>query len=113
MEQLDCSSSGTAVRKTRGSKRSKDSKYRSSLPRKVEQPDIFSDETVFDTVDTTTKTSTNSTALAASAFPTVNDQIVVTPTIGDDKRINLAATPSYSVDQVRRTERLNQGVPAS
>ena len=101
MEQLDCSSSGTAVRKARGSKRSKDSKYRSSLPRKVEQPDIFSDETLFDTVDTTTKASTNSTALAASAFSTVNDQSVVTPTIGDYKRINLAATPSYSVDQVR------------
>ena len=113
MEQLDCGSSGNAVRKARGSKRSKDSKYRSSLPRKIEQPDIFSDETLFDTVDTTPTTTTppaatpmpqsSTAAISLSQFPLVNEQtsgstIATNTSVG----LNLPIVPicQMSSDQV-------------
>lgn len=100
LEQLDCSSSGSAARKTRGSKRSKDNKYRSSLPRKVEQPDIFSDDTLFDTVDATNM-SKNSSLMSSKSFrPLANEQIVASQPNQTDSRVVLAATVTGSPEKV-------------
>ena len=100
LEQLDCSSSGSAARKTRGSKRSKDNKYRSSLPRKVEQPDIFSDDTLFDTVDATNM-SKNSSHMSSKSFrPLANEQIVASQPNQTDSRVVLTATVTGSPEKV-------------
>ena len=100
MEQLDCSSSGSAARKTRGSKRSKDNKYRSSLPRKVEQPDIFSDDTLFDTVDATNM-SKNSSHMSSQSFrPLANEQIAASQPNQADSRVVLTATVTGSPEKV-------------
>ena len=89
MEQLDCSSSGSAARKARGSKRSKDSKYRSSLPRKIEQPDIYSDETLFDTVDTT-NISQKAQLINKQPFqPLVSENVIVSQIHEKEKRNSL------------------------
>ena len=89
MEQLDCSSSGSAVRKARGSKRSKDSKYRSSLPRKIEQPDIYSDETLFDTVDATNLSKKTQLMNNKSFQPLANEQIISNQIKENEKRNSL------------------------
>ena len=89
MEQLDCSSSGSAARKTRGSKRSKDSKYRSSLPRKIEQPDIYSDETLFDTVDATNLSKKTQLMNNKSFHPIASEQIISNQMKENEKRNSL------------------------
>ena len=101
LEQLDCGSSNSAVRKTRGSKRSKDSKYRSSLPRKIEQPDIFSDDTLFDTVDATNISKSTHLVNTNQQFqPLMKEQIVPSETIGNESGINLTTTATGSPDKV-------------
>ena len=101
LEQLDCSSSGSS-RKTRGSKRSKDSKYRSSLPRKIEQPDIFSDETLFDTVDTTNISKTTPLITNKPFQTLVNQHQIVPPQgTGNEKRLSLTSVTPGSPDKVR------------
>ena len=89
MEQLDCSSSGSAARKARGSKRSKDSKYRSSLPRKIEQPDIYSDETLFDTVDATNLSKKTQLMNNKSFQPIASEQIISNQIKENEKRNSL------------------------
>ena len=100
LEQLDCSSSGSS-RKTRGSKRSKDSKYRSSLPRKIEQPDIFADETLFDTVDTTNISKTTPLITNKPFQALVNQHQIVPPQVtGNEKRLSLTSVTHGSPDKV-------------
>ena len=99
LEQLDCSSSSSAARKARGSKRSKDSKYRSSLPRKIEQPDIFADETLFDTVDTTNLSKKAQLMTTKSFQPIASDQIVPPRAQEKEKRNSL---PTGSPDKVKQ-----------
>ena len=103
LEQLDCSSSGSASRKTRGSKRSKDSKYRSSLPRKIEQPDIFSDDTLFDTVDATNLSKTTQLIGSKPFQNLVNAHQIVPPSLpgNNDKRLSLGSVTPGSPDKVR------------
>ena len=100
LEQLDCSSTGSS-RKTRGSKRSKDSKYRSSLPRKIEQPDIFSDDTLFDTVDTTNISKTTPLITSKPFQSLANNHQIVTPQVnGNEKRLSLTSVTPGSPDKV-------------
>ena len=100
MEQLDCSSSGSS-RKTRGSKRSKDSKYRSSLPRKIEQPDIFSDDTLFDTVDTKSISKTTQLITNKPFQTLINQHHIVPPQVtGTEKRLSLTNVTPGSPDKV-------------
>ena len=98
LEQLDCSSSGSAARKARGSKRSKDSKYRSSLPRKIEQPDIFSDETLFDTVDTT-NLSKKAQLMNSKSFQPLTSEQIITPQAQEKEKRN--SLPTGSPDKVK------------